>query len=178
MESRAHRRLTHAHDDLERPQRTAGPTPKPVGGSRFSGYATSAVVVRMVACRWRCSYSIGGRCPIEECSPVVLYLWTQRARAEPLPVGVDVGADHLSRWSSSASHEAVAKTTDVAGAEVGSPGEAHRFGDEIMAMILWIVAVVLVISGVVALVRRQILWGAVLIIVGLLVGPGGVSIFT
>ncbi|HEV8172409.1 MAG TPA: GPGG-motif small membrane protein, partial [Actinoplanes sp.] len=26
--------------------------------------------------------------------------------------------------------------------------------------------------------RRQILWGVVLIIVGLLVGPGGVSIFT
>jgi hypothetical protein len=30
----------------------------------------------------------------------------------------------------------------------------------------------------VALLRSQILWGIVLIIVGLLVGPGGVSIFT
>jgi hypothetical protein len=47
-----------------------------------------------------------------------------------------------------------------------------------MALILWIIAVVLVISGIVSLVRGQILWGAVLIIVGLLVGPGGVSIFT
>lgn len=47
-----------------------------------------------------------------------------------------------------------------------------------MATLLWIIAVILVIAGVFALVRRQLLWGAVLIIVGLLVGPGGVSIFT
>ena len=47
-----------------------------------------------------------------------------------------------------------------------------------MAFLLWILAVVLVVSGIVALFRRQILWGIVLIIVGLLVGPGGVSIFT
>ena len=47
-----------------------------------------------------------------------------------------------------------------------------------MAIILWIIAVILVISGIVALFRRQILWGVVLIIVGLLVGPGGVSLFT
>ncbi|MGV8850718.1 MAG: GPGG-motif small membrane protein [Propionibacteriaceae bacterium] len=47
-----------------------------------------------------------------------------------------------------------------------------------MATLLWIVAAVLVISGVVAIVRSQLLWGIVLIVVGLLVGPGGVSIFT
>jgi hypothetical protein len=47
-----------------------------------------------------------------------------------------------------------------------------------MDLILWIIAVVLVVAGVLALFRRQILWGIVLIIVGLLVGPGGVSIFT
>ena len=46
-----------------------------------------------------------------------------------------------------------------------------------MALILWILAVFLVISGIVAIVRKQIPWGLVLIIVGLLVGPGGVSIF-
>jgi hypothetical protein len=46
-----------------------------------------------------------------------------------------------------------------------------------MTTLLWIIAVVLVISGIVALLRGQILWGIVLIIVGLLVGPGGVSIF-
>jgi hypothetical protein len=47
-----------------------------------------------------------------------------------------------------------------------------------MATLLWILAAVLVISGVVAILRSQLLWGIVLIVVGLLVGPGGVSIFT
>ena len=47
-----------------------------------------------------------------------------------------------------------------------------------MAFILWILAVILVISGIVALIRGEALWGIVLIIVGLLVGPGGVSVFT
>ena len=46
-----------------------------------------------------------------------------------------------------------------------------------MATLLWILAVVLVIAGIVAIVRRELLWGIVLIVVGLLVGPGGVSIF-
>jgi len=47
-----------------------------------------------------------------------------------------------------------------------------------MELILWILAVVLVVAGVLALFRRQLLWGIVLIIVGLLVGPGGVSVFS
>jgi uncharacterized membrane protein len=47
-----------------------------------------------------------------------------------------------------------------------------------MATLLWILAVILVVMGVLALLRRQILWGAALIVIGLLVGPGGVSIFT
>ncbi len=47
-----------------------------------------------------------------------------------------------------------------------------------MATILWIIAVILVIAGIFALIRKEFIWGAVLIIVGLLVGPGGVSIFT
>ena len=46
------------------------------------------------------------------------------------------------------------------------------------ATLLWILAVILVIAGIFALLRRQILWGIVLIVVGLLVGPGGVSVFT
>lgn len=40
-----------------------------------------------------------------------------------------------------------------------------------MEIILWILAVVLVVSGVVGLVRGEVLWGIVLIVVGLLVGP-------
>jgi hypothetical protein len=46
-----------------------------------------------------------------------------------------------------------------------------------MYALLWILAVILVISGIVSLVRGQILWGVVLVIIGLLVGPGGVSVF-
>ncbi|MCF6376856.1 GPGG-motif small membrane protein [Nocardioides KLBMP 9356] len=46
-----------------------------------------------------------------------------------------------------------------------------------MMFLLWILAVILVVSGIVSLVRGQLLWGIVLIIVGLAVGPGGYSIF-
>lgn len=44
--------------------------------------------------------------------------------------------------------------------------------------ILWIAAVVIGIFGVIRIVRGDILWGAVLIVVALLVGPGGVSLLT
>jgi hypothetical protein len=47
-----------------------------------------------------------------------------------------------------------------------------------MEFILWLIAVILVIAGIVTLVRGAILYGIVLIIVGLLVGPGGVSVFS
>jgi hypothetical protein len=50
--------------------------------------------------------------------------------------------------------------------------------DRYMAFLLWILAVILVIAGIVALIRGAILAGIVLIIIGLLVGPGGVSVFT
>jgi hypothetical protein len=44
-------------------------------------------------------------------------------------------------------------------------------------LILWIIAAILVISGIVTLVRGGVLLGIILIIAGLLVGPGGVSLF-
>lgn len=47
-----------------------------------------------------------------------------------------------------------------------------------MATILWIIAVILVVFGIVTLIRGSVLAGIALIVVGLLVGPGGVSIFT
>jgi hypothetical protein len=47
-----------------------------------------------------------------------------------------------------------------------------------MPFVLWLIAVALVIYGIVTLVRGQVLMGVLLIVVGLLVGPGGVSIFT
>ena len=43
--------------------------------------------------------------------------------------------------------------------------------------ILWIIAAVLVIAGIVTLVRGGVMLGIILIIAGLLVGPGGVSLF-
>lgn len=47
-----------------------------------------------------------------------------------------------------------------------------------MYTLLWLLAVILVVAGIYVIVaRREILWGIVLIVVGLLVGPGGVSIF-
>lgn len=52
----------------------------------------------------------------------------------------------------------------------GKKGEGVGF-------ILWIIAVVLVVWGIVNLVRGAVLAGILLIIAGLLVGPGGVSIF-
>lgn len=45
------------------------------------------------------------------------------------------------------------------------------------AFILWIIAVILVIGGIVQLFKGETLWGIVLIIVGFAVGPGGYSIF-
>jgi hypothetical protein len=46
-----------------------------------------------------------------------------------------------------------------------------------MATLLWLIAVALVIYGIITAVRGQVLLGIVLIVVGLLVGPGGVSLF-
>lgn len=47
-----------------------------------------------------------------------------------------------------------------------------------MITLLWILAVILVVSGIFALFRGSVLWGVVLIVVGLAVGPGGYSIFS
>jgi hypothetical protein len=58
---------------------------------------------------------------------------------------------------------------------LGTRGPERR---ELVEFLLWLIAVILVIAGIVALVRGAIAYGLVLIIVGLLVGPGGVSLFT
>lgn len=46
-----------------------------------------------------------------------------------------------------------------------------------MPVILFIIAAILVIAGIFSLIRGSVLWGVLLIVLGLLVGPGGVSIF-
>ena len=45
------------------------------------------------------------------------------------------------------------------------------------ATILWVIAAILVIVGIVQLFQSQIILGVVLIVLGCLVGPGGYSIF-
>jgi hypothetical protein len=47
-----------------------------------------------------------------------------------------------------------------------------------MLFILWLLAVILVVYGIVVLIRGNAMLGILFIIVGLLVGPGGVSVFT
>ena len=49
-------------------------------------------------------------------------------------------------------------------------------GERSSDTILWIIAAVLVIAGIFAIIRSQVIWGIVLIVLGLLVGPGGVSL--
>lgn len=46
-----------------------------------------------------------------------------------------------------------------------------------MGIILWAAAVILVIAGIVTLINGSLLFGIVLIIIGLAVGPGGWSVF-
>ena len=47
-----------------------------------------------------------------------------------------------------------------------------------MELILWLIAVALVIYGAVVALRGSVLYGILLIIVGLLIGPGGVSVLS
>lgn len=46
-----------------------------------------------------------------------------------------------------------------------------------MSSLLWVVAVVLAIFGVIQLLQGQILLGIVLLVVAAAVGPGGFSVF-
>jgi len=46
-----------------------------------------------------------------------------------------------------------------------------------MAFLLWLVAAILVIAGIVVLLQGSIIWGILLIVAGCAVGPGGWSLF-
>jgi hypothetical protein len=46
-----------------------------------------------------------------------------------------------------------------------------------VSTVLWIIAAILVIAGIVTLIRGGVVGGVVLIVVGLIVGPGGFSLF-
>ena len=45
------------------------------------------------------------------------------------------------------------------------------------SFILWLIAVVLAIAGIVQLIQGQIIFGILLLVAACLVGPGGYSIF-
>ena len=47
-----------------------------------------------------------------------------------------------------------------------------------MQLFLWIFAVMLLVSGLGLLVRGQVLWGIMVVLAALAVGPGGVFLFT
>ena len=47
----------------------------------------------------------------------------------------------------------------------------------VVVVIIGILAAILVIAGILSIIRGAILWGIVLIIIGCLVGPGGISIW-
>jgi len=54
----------------------------------------------------------------------------------------------------------------------------EQLEDNVMtATVLWVIAAILVIVGIIELFAGNIILGIVLIIVGCLVGPGGYSIF-
>lgn len=46
-----------------------------------------------------------------------------------------------------------------------------------MGTVLWILAVILAIVGVIQILQGQLLWGIILLVIAAAVGPGGWSIF-
>jgi hypothetical protein len=46
-----------------------------------------------------------------------------------------------------------------------------------MGLVLWVIAVILVVVGIVQLFQGQLILGLILIVVGCAVGPGGWSVF-
>jgi drug/metabolite transporter (DMT)-like permease len=45
------------------------------------------------------------------------------------------------------------------------------------ANLLWIIAVVVAVIGVIVLISGSVIWGIILLILAALIGPGGYSIF-
>jgi drug/metabolite transporter (DMT)-like permease len=45
------------------------------------------------------------------------------------------------------------------------------------ANVLWILAVVVAVIGIIVLISGSVLWGIILLVLAALIGPGGYSIF-
>jgi hypothetical protein len=68
--------------------------------------------------------------------------------------------------------------TRPAGTDTAECNQKPRIsGDEMPANVLWIIAVVIAIIGVIVLISGSVLWGIILLVLAALVGPGGYSIF-
>ena len=53
----------------------------------------------------------------------------------------------------------------------------HGYGYDMNATVLWVIAVVLAIVGIIQLLQGQIIFGIILLIAAAAVGPGGWSVF-
>lgn len=60
---------------------------------------------------------------------------------------------------------------------VVDPTQTNEREPNVNATVLWIIAAILVVVGIVQLFQDQIILGVVLIVLGCLVGPGGYSLF-
>ena len=65
----------------------------------------------------------------------------------------------------------------IGGSRGNGGGVGASEGVVVSATVLWVIAAILVIVGIVQLLQGQIIFGIVLIVLGCLVGPGGYSIF-
>jgi len=70
-----------------------------------------------------------------------------------------------------------AQLASVAPSDAESPEPFFEEYTLMVTFILWLIAVVLVIAGIIQLLSGSIILGIVLIVIGLVVGPGGYSIF-
>ena len=94
-------------------------------------------------------------------------------------MGDDVGIDGAAASAEEAAMHIVEDyPRRLSPARSGTSLDNREGGTRSWQFLLWILAVILVIGGIFQLFKGQMLWGIVLIVVGLLVGPGGVSLFT
>jgi hypothetical protein len=102
-------------------------------------------------------------------------------KGEPLPRGEVARTPHPRGGGVTHGHhrlDTVSAASDRGQTQVQGPTSVRHREVIIMTAVLFIIAAVLVIAGILSLVRGEMLWGIVLIVLGLLVGPGGVSIFS
>ena len=70
-----------------------------------------------------------------------------------------------------------AQLASVAQSDAESPEPFFKESMLMVTFILWVIAAILVIAGIFQLLSGSIILGIVLIVIGLVVGPGGYSIF-